>query len=345
MQKILQIKQSNSTILLKSYKNFIKNNDNDFELIILTTAINRPSLHNISFNNYKEFMPKNINILWIINIDYVKFNDNSVITELSTTKDNILNIFSDFKNITFDFILNEKGNFNKAVRNITNYASSNISKTCKAILYLEDDWYSIRKFSITELINSNIDIIKLYNDGDPRKKLSFQPSIIKPHVWYCMFYQKLKKVFDDDIDPEKICQLIDEINNFNWAYRLINTFKDIGREEEFNDENTIRGWYQKTNLNSQNISLSYIQIDTLLKSIIYLQSFKTNFNKNQLKDELIKYLENIFMSQIINKILNKYKLNENTFFEQYLKCSSITDKKNTELKYTYDNIDKLLLNI
>ena len=343
MQKLLQLRQINSTNLLKSYKNFIKNNDNDFELIVLTTAINRPHLHNVSFNNYKEFMPKNINILWIINIDYVKFNDNSVITELSTTKDNILNIFSDFNNITFDFILNEKGNFNKAVRNITNSASSNISKNCKAILYLEDDWCSIKNFSLTYLINSNVDIIKLYNDGDPRKKLSFQPSIIKPHIWYYMFYQKLKKVLDDNKDPEKICQLIDDINKFNWTYRLINTFKDIGREEEFNDENTIRGWYQKTKQNSQNISLSYIQIDILLKSIIYLLSFKTNFNKNQLKDELIKYLENIFMSQIINKILNKYKSNENIFFEHYLKCSSITDKKNTELKYTYHNIDKLIL--
>lgn len=342
MQKIVQIKQINTINQMKSYKNFIKNNDSDFELIILTTAINRPHLHNVSFNNYKEFMPKNINILWIINIDYVKFNDNNVMAELSTTENNILSIFSDFNNITFKFILNEKGNFNKAVRNITNKTSSIISKNCKAILYLEDDWYSTKNFSLKELINSNIDIIKLYDDGDPRKKVSFQPSIIKPYIWYYMFYQKLKKNLDNNKDPEKICQLVDDIKNFNWQYKLLNTFKDIGREEELNDKNTLRGWYQKTTSESQNISLSYIQIDILLKSIIYLLSFKTNFKKDQLKNELIKYLENIFMNQIINKILNKYKSEENTFFEYYLKCSGITDKKYTDLKFVYHNIDKLI---
>lgn len=343
MQNLIQIKQFNTINLLKSYKNFLNNKNNNFELIILTTAINRPHLHTISFNNYKEFMPKNINILWIINIDYVKFNDSNVETELSTTKDNILNIFSDFKNITFDFILNEKGNFNKAVRNITNAASLNITKNCKAILYLEDDWYSIQKFSIAELVKSNIDIIKLYNDNDPRKKLSFQPSLIKPYVWYYMFYQKLKKELDDNKDPEKICQIADEINKFNWKYKLINNFKDIGREEEFNDDNTIRGWYQKINVDSQNISLSYIYIDILLKSILYLLSYKSNFSKNKLEREINNYLENMFMKQIINKILNKYKANDDMYFNYYSKCLNINDKENADLKYVYHNIDKLTI--
>ena len=52
-------------MLLASKKN------NNIELFILTTAITRPELHKISFNNYKQFIPKDINIKWIINIDFV----------------------------------------------------------------------------------------------------------------------------------------------------------------------------------------------------------------------------------------------------------------------------------
>ena len=157
-----------------------------------------------------------------------------------------------------------------------------------------------------------------------------------------MFYQKLKNNKDTDKDPEKICQLVDELNNLNLKYKLLNYFKDIGRNIEYNDENTIRGWYQKTSNINQNISLSYISIDILLKSIIYLLSNK-KFNKIQLKTKIENYLQNIFMKEIINKILNKYELNENMYFKYYQQCLTISNKKNLDIRYIYHNINELVV--
>ena len=91
MKNIILIKQSNTNQVKKMYNNFIsKNKVNNFELFILTTAITRYKLHNISFNNYKKFIPRNIPIKWIINIDYVNLNNNSSEDALNITKQNIL---------------------------------------------------------------------------------------------------------------------------------------------------------------------------------------------------------------------------------------------------------------
>lgn len=344
MNKLLLINKSNYINLVKKYNNFISNNvSNDYQLFILTTAITRPQLHNISFNNYKSVIPKDILIKWIINIDYIKFKENNIAKdELEFTKNNIIEIFQDFNNIDFEFILNEKGNFNKAVRTITDITSKLITNRCKSIFYLEDDWVSKDMINISNHIYSKYDIIRLYFDGDLRNKLSFQPSIIKPHVWYYMFYKKLKDNGNIDKDPEKICQLVfDEINSLNFKYLMTSEFKDIGREQSFNDDNTIRGWYQKTKVNSENISLSYIYIDKLLKSIIYLID-NNQLNENQLMEKISNYLTNIFMKEIINKILIKYKNNKDKFYNYYLKCNKIKNKKKESLKYVYHHIDKLI---
>ena len=136
---------------------------NDYQLFILTTAITRPQLHNISFNNYKSVIPKDILIKWIINIDYIKFKENNIAKdELEFTKNNIIEIFQDFNNIDFEFILNEKGNFNKAVRTITDITSKLITNRCKSIFYLEDDWVSKDMINISNHIYSKYDIIRLY---------------------------------------------------------------------------------------------------------------------------------------------------------------------------------------
>ena len=346
MNNILLKRISNNQTLIKSYKGFLlkRKNNNCEKLFILTTAITRSNLHNVSFNNYKSIIPKDISINWIINIDYVKFPDISedANIELLKTKDNIINIFSDYKNIRFTFILNEKGHFNKAVRNITNKTSDLIGENCKGILYLEDDWFVTSNFDLNIMVDSKKDILKLYIDTDPRKKLSFQPSIMKPHVWYLMFYNRLKNNNDTVRDPEKICQITNEIDDYNLIYQKLDYFKDIGRDTGLNDDNTIRGWYQKTRSLSENISLTYIYIDRLLKAIIYLQSTNNKLNKKNLENNIVNYLQNIFMGEIISKILIKYRNNEEEFFNFYLESIKNSNNKNITLKEAYHGIDKLI---
>ena len=71
-----------------------------------------------------------------------------------------------------------------------------------------------------------------------------------------------------------------------------NKFKDIGRDEELNDDNMIRGWYQKPEIHNENISLSYIYIDKLLLSIIYILSENKKIQDKHLGEKIISYLKN-----------------------------------------------------
>ncbi len=338
------IRKNNRKKLVNNYSKFITNNDiNDVKMFILTTAINRPDLHKISFENYKKIIPTNLEIEWIINLDFVNFSEDlNPECELEKSKTNIENIFNDMGNLKFTFILNKKGNFNKAVRNLTDVLSKRISKNCQAILYLEDDWFFFKEtktFNLVNLIEDKYDFIKLHDDGDPFIKLSFQPSLIKPFVWYFMFYQKLKNDNDETKDPEKICQLLSDVKRNGLQWNKVHKFKDIGRDIEMNDSNTIRGWSQKNG--EDNISLGYIYIDRLIKSIIYLiyKKEETFFNlKKLIKDEL----DILFNDSINDKILLNFESNKKSYFNFFEKICKLKKNKNKlTLKEIYYDIDRL----
>jgi len=322
---------------LKNYLyNLCKNNKTNFNLIILTTAITRPTLHLKSFNNYRNFISNNISIKWIINIDYVKFDEDN---DLEFTKSNILDIFKDFKNIEFEFILNEIGNFNKAVRNITSRVFNSLSNNTNRILYLEDDWFCIDKdFNINKIFN--IDIYKLHNDGDKRLKVSFQPCIITPIVWYLMFYQKLNKNKDLNYDPEKICQMFNkEIEMYDLSYKKVNKFKDIGRNNNFENENMIRGWFQRKECTILNISQGYIKIDKLINSFIFLISNNyKNLNKDNLNNTFKLILKKYYLKYFIYKIYDKFIENYDDNYLLYEKFYKI-NLKYDNIKDIYENID------
>ena len=338
MDKKRLISQSKKKEINNQLKNFCKFNKSNYKLIILTTAITRPKLHLISFNNYKNFIPNNISIKWIINIDYIKFDEDN---DLEFTKSNILDIFKDFKNIDFEFILNEIGNFNKAVRNITSRVFNSLSNNTNRIFYLEDDWFCIDKdFNINKI--HNYDIYKLHNDGDIRLKTSFQPCLLTPIVWYLMFYQKLNKNKDLNHDPEKICQMFEyELKMYDLKYKKDNKFKDIGRDNNFKNENMIRGWFQRKDHGVINISQGYIKIDKLINSFIYFISNNyKNLNKDNLNNNFKLILENYYLKYFIDKIYDKFIENYDNKYLLYQKFSKI-NLKYDNIKDIYENIDNI----
>ena len=123
-----------------------------------------------------------------------------------------------------------------------------------------------------------------------------------------MFYQKLNKNKDLNIDPEKICQMFDyELTMYDLKYKKDNKFKDIGRDNNFKNENMIRGWFQKKEHVVRNISQGYIKIDKLINSFIYFISNKyKNLNKDNLKNNFKLILEKYYLTYFINKIYNKF---------------------------------------
>lgn len=348
MNKLYLIHNSNLNKLKLSYNNFCKKNKNDYQVYILTTAITRPSLHSISFKNYKEMISRKLKIKWIINIDFVKFNDNSSPKkDLEETKNNIIEIFKDYDNITFEFKLNEKGDFNRAVRTVTDLLTTQISPKCQAIFYLEDDWFCLKPTDIlTKYFSEKHQVLKLYFDNDPNMKISFQPVIIKPYIWYYMFYQKLKKINHTTIDPEKICHVSsNEIINYNFNYNIFNIFKDIGRDVELMDnDNLIRGWFQRSNSSNKNIALTYIYKDRLLYSTMFIISqYNKKLEFTNLFTEISNYLNTFFKDELKNQILENFTKFKDRNYQYYKKCCDYKNKVNDlNLTNIYNQIDKLI---
>ena len=332
MLKIL----ANKNRIIKLFNKKVKSNYK-YDLIIITTAITRPELHNISFTNYKEYLPNNISILWIINIDYVDHGNNDAKESLKETQNNIENIYKNTK-IDFHFILNEIGNFNNAVRNVTCCAMDFISKYTKNILYLEDDWYINKQFNIIKLMNKNIDAIRLYCTNNNVTYNSFQPSLLKPLFWFFMFYQSLNNNKDKTIDPEKICEKNKtDMVQYNFSYLKYNFFKDIGREFTNDKTDYIRGWFQKGNA-IKNVEMTYINVISFIKSLIYkLKLDKKLQNCDTFSINIINSIEELFINTLKINIIKKFTDNLDNYYEYYKNLK--INKQYTNLSDIYNYID------
>lgn len=192
-----------------------------YELAILTTAIIRTEVHIKSLNSVKKFIKKHTKILWIINLDFINiFPKNVIITDkiieqcFNNTIITIRTLFLNY-NITFKFILNKVGNFNKAVRNLVKEVESIIDNIKLGILYFEDDWVITRNsnnvYYFLHLLNNNKlgekNNIHGYRFGfrDCNGNVaSFRPTIWSLDGFKEIFISAFTKNNDKKKDPENI---------------------------------------------------------------------------------------------------------------------------------------------
>jgi len=181
-------------------------------IIIGTTAINRPILHNDVIPDWLQWICKlkdEYIIKWFINIDIIDKLD----ATFEQTKDNFLNIIKDHKRIDVTFLQNEtgEGNFLYACKriseNINNYYDllPDDHKKSAKIIWLEDDW----KFNNSTTCDIN-KIIELYSTNMSHINLTFirnnyiwalAPSIMSFELWHKLHYSGWKSQVNM-IDPE-----------------------------------------------------------------------------------------------------------------------------------------------
>jgi hypothetical protein len=108
----------------------------NYDIIILTTSVTRPDLHNIIFPKYINFV-KGLTVKWIIHVN--KILDQSTID----TRDNLITLLKD-TGIDVEFTLTDSGgtkkDFFQAVQFISNQGLSLANHSKYGILLLEDDW-------------------------------------------------------------------------------------------------------------------------------------------------------------------------------------------------------------
>jgi hypothetical protein len=197
------------------------------EIIIGTTAINRPELHKDNMKEWHDWINSidktKYNINWFINVDYVEKLESSV-------EDTILNLKEILQDIPTHFITSSEnnGNFLKACKqissNINEFIDDNDFDENKIIIiWLEDDW---------KLNNINIplqEIIELYLGNLTYINLSFirsnyihalAPSIINWNLWKQIHLEAWLNQ-DKHIDPEH-CVGLYYINNFGKYQNIQN---------------------------------------------------------------------------------------------------------------------------
>jgi hypothetical protein len=201
-------------------------------VIIATTAINRPMLHNDNMGEWIDWFldlkNSNTTLKWFINID--------IIDKLKSTHDQTKTNFESLiaNRVDTDFSTNPsgKGNFLEACKrlssNIVMYVDSlkltRIERNKIKIIWLEDDWKlsNVTKISCSE-------VIKNYTTDNSHTNLSFNrnnyiwalaPSIISYVLWKKLFYSAWLSE-KNPIDPEH-CVGLYYRNNFGDPDLLCN---------------------------------------------------------------------------------------------------------------------------
>lgn len=190
------------------------------KLIILSTCICRPELHNLVFPQLIDVLSNlSVEIIWIFNIDKDKnaTQHNTKLIKCSSTqeltRDNLLRHLKKLKNVKYEFILSKTSNFYSATQNVM-FASKKYMTDNSAMFWFEDDWILLKKLDLKNILdtyyNKNCYISLVFNE------LNFPPFILGSNMYKLFLDKFTEKIYEKDplkkhltiIDPENVFRFI-----------------------------------------------------------------------------------------------------------------------------------------
>lgn len=166
-------------------------------LIIITTVVNRPQIHRLSFPSYFQFLQHYSNIKWCIHIDY----STDYPDTLQSTEQNLRQLLAHYDCLYFT---NEKGHFYQAVYRLLEGAQPYLTDDCY-VLWLEDDWLLNKEITLDyflPLVKQNTVLSLVYNMIG-----SFPPFIMGSQISRWFFQTFLTKPINHT-NPEKMSRKI-----------------------------------------------------------------------------------------------------------------------------------------
>lgn len=191
------------------------------DVIICTTAVDRPELHKEIFPKYLKFLD-GVDFHWLIHI-------NNVWGKVSNTVDELKKILP--QDSSYEFILSEEGGKNidffnagkKLIEECTNYKSK------YGVLWLEDDWDYIRNDKLIDIVGD----YKYLQLVKRNKEISFNPGVFSWDVVKNIMQPNMKRTKHHyyNNNPERTALFTDDATG---AIEVDNhvikpNFKDIGR--------------------------------------------------------------------------------------------------------------------
>jgi hypothetical protein len=220
----------------------------NYDLYILTTAIDRPDLHNQTLPPFFNILSKQgINYKWFINLD-------SPFKKTQQTVNNLKNFTGGIQ----DLHTSDKACFYSAAKHVISSAYNELDKLNGYVMWLEDDWYLLIQFDIKELINSDYEYIGFHFHH-------FFEFSFNPTMWSKDFFVKnVHEPFaasEESIDPEQLLinyhkQTRTEDRSHLKNVKRINfngVFEDAGRQ--WGEQYNLKKW----NKNKTGGSVSYDQ--------------------------------------------------------------------------------------
>lgn len=197
------------------------------DVVVLTTAIDRPELHQNTFSKYLSYIG-NVNIHWVITI-------NNIQGRLQETENELLNTLNSFPvHIkTFETGGTKLDWFN-SVKYCINYAK--LLNPSIGYFWLEDDW-GVKTGSLAEDLQLIVDETAHVSLAD-RTEVSFNPSLWGHKSFDTLMYNSInspelspgKRYMDGkNTNPERICCPFPESKQFVKLHR-VNRFYDVGRD-------------------------------------------------------------------------------------------------------------------
>jgi len=191
------------------------------DIIICTTAVDRPELHKNTFTKYLEFLD-GCNFHWMIHLNNVWSNyvhSMNMIRDLLQDKSYEI-IFSSDGGKNIDFFNAGK----KLIETCTNHESK------YGVLWLEDDWEYIGNDKLIDILD-DYDYLQLV---ERNKEMSFNPGVFSWDVVKNIMQPNMKrtgyKKYNDN--PERTALFKDDEDvSFSVENHVVKpNFRDIGRE-------------------------------------------------------------------------------------------------------------------
>ena len=218
----------------------------NYDLYILTTAIDRPDLHNQTLPPFfKTLKEQGVNYKWFINLD----------SPFKKTEEAVDN-FKNFAGGVQDLHISDKACFYSAAKHVISSAYNELDNLDGYVLWLEDDWDLLIPFNMRELIDSAYEYIGFHFHHF--FEFSFNPTMWSKDFFVENVYEPFA-ASEESIDPEQLLinhhkqtrakdsNHLKNVNRINFN----GVFEDSGRK--WGEQYNLKKW----NKNKTGESISY----------------------------------------------------------------------------------------
>ena len=212
-----------------------------YDLVILTTAIDRPELHSALLPHTLDYI-EGLNCKWFITI-------NNIDDRVDETKENFESLLSDY-DVTFTTYKTggTKMDFMHSCEQLSEYGHETIPSI--GYFWLEDDWIVSPghklKIDIDKFFKQESCHISLAN----RTELSFNPGIWSNDLFEKLIHTNLSAAHElphygtqTVLNPERVCTYpSDKTRKMVKHYHKISRYRDAGRPWQKHNLNGVQTW-------------------------------------------------------------------------------------------------------